>query len=86
MLTRCVGAGLPFFVPARRVLNKDVRHGRSQTHTFKCIDRPRRKDLDVGHTKLKDLIRDGQLKAVVAGRRIRILVDSIAAYHASLPK
>lgn len=44
------------------------------------------KILDVGHTKLKDLIRDGQLKAVVAGRRIRILVDSIAAYHASLPK
>lgn len=42
------------------------------------------KILDVGHTKLKDLIRDGQLKAVVAGRRI--LVDSIAAYHASLPK
>jgi hypothetical protein len=46
---------------------------------------PARKILDVGITKLKSLIRDGQLTAVVADKRVRIVMSSIEDYHASLP-
>jgi hypothetical protein len=44
-----------------------------------------RKLLKVGITKLKDLVKSGQLKAVVADKRIRIVMSSIEAYDASLP-
>jgi hypothetical protein len=44
-----------------------------------------RKLLDCGITKLKDLVEKGQLKAVVADKRVRIVMASIEEYHASLP-
>ena len=44
-----------------------------------------RKRLKCGITKLKDLLHSGQLKAVVADRRILVTVASIEAYEASLP-
>lgn len=44
-----------------------------------------RKLLDVGITKLKDLILSGQLSAVTQDKRVKITMQSIEAYHASLP-
>ncbi len=43
------------------------------------------KILDVGRTKLKELISEGKLSAVVKGNRIDVIYASIENYHASLP-
>jgi hypothetical protein len=44
-----------------------------------------RKLLDCGITKLKGLIEAGKLSAVVEDKRVKIIMASIEAYHASLP-
>jgi hypothetical protein len=41
--------------------------------------------LDVGITKLKDLVSEGKLSAVMKDKRIHITMASIESYHASLP-